>query len=347
MSTSKKTGVLLIQLGTPDSPSVFDVARYLREFLSDPRVVDLPSLVRFILVNGIIVPFRSRKSSKAYKQLWALSGGESPLLTYTSRLKELLQERFSQDDYVNIEIGMRYQSPSMMETIERMKLARYDHIMVLPLFPQYASATTGSAVERALNTISKWWVIPEISVIGQFYDHPSFIEAIIDQSRPFPTQNYDHILFSFHGLPVRHLDKTYSNDLCSEHPCSDEVNQENQFCYKATCFETARLVATKLGLSESAYTVCFQSRLNGKWMEPFADMVIRDLAKKGAKKLLVFSPAFVSDCLETLIEISHEYQSIFEESGGELIQLVPGTNDNPKFIDCLEDLVRSRIIKNN
>ena len=340
----KKTGVLLIQLGTPDSPSVKDVRKYLTEFLNDPRVIDIPWLPRKLLVNGIIVPFRAPKSAKIYKELWEFGEGVSPLKTHTQKLKELVEKKFEGEN-VTFEVAMRYQNPSMDSVLERMKKALYDEIIIIPLFPQYASASTGSAVEKAMDIIKKWWVIPEIKIVSQFYDNASFIDAIIERTKAFNLKDYDHILFSYHGLPVRQVDKVYEGetDLCSDQPCESQINEFNKHCYKATSFATTRLIAERLGLEEKDYTVCFQSRLDKKWLEPFSDKVVEEWAKKGAKKLLVFSPAFVADCLETIIEIGDEYQEIFEEFGGEKIQLVPSTNAHPKFVDCIEELVRERI----
>ena len=338
---TQKTGVLLIQLGTPDSPSTLDVAKYLGEFLNDPRVVDLPWLARKLLVNGIIVPFRSPKSAKIYKQLWALGGGKSPLLTYSERAKELLQARFGGE--VVVEMAMRYQNPSIESVLERMRLANYSRIVLIPLFPHYASASTGSAIAKAMEIIQRWWVIPEISTVAQFYEQPDYLDAVIDRAREFRLDDYDHILFSYHGLPERQVDKVYPDDLCSNQPCETELNDANQFCYKATCYATTRMLAARLGLAESRYTTCFQSRLNGKWIEPFSDKIVEEWAAKGARKLLVFSPAFVADCLETLIEIGEEYQTLFKAKGGEKVQLVPSCNDHPRFIDALEKLVRERL----
>jgi len=339
----KKTGVLLIQLGTPDSPSTNDVRRYLNQFLNDPRVIDLPWLGRKLLVNGIIVPFRAPKSAKIYKELWDLSNGISPLITHTEAAQEKLQDRFP-DENVTVHYAMRYQNPSMYDVMEEMRAKNYDKIILLPLFPQYASASTGSAIELAMDIIRKWWVIPEVSTIAQFWDNEGYIDSIIENTKQFNLKDYDHILFSYHGLPERHVDKVYENDdLCSDQPCESEMNSENQFCYKATCFATTRLIAAKLGISEADYTVCFQSRLDKKWLTPFSDKIVEEQAKKGAQKLLVFSPAFVADCLETLVEIGVEYQEIFEEVGGEKVQLVPSSNSGNRFIDGLEELIKERL----
>lgn len=338
----KKTGVLLIQLGTPDSPSTSDVRTYLSEFLNDPRVIDLPWLGRKLLVNGIIVPFRAPKSAKIYKKLWEHGNGISPLLTYTQSVQKLLAERL-QNDNITVEMAMRYQNPSMDSVLDRMRKANYDQIIIIPMFPQYASASSGSAIEKAMKIIRKWWVIPEIKIVSQFYDHPAYIDSIVERAKAFNLSDYDHILFSYHGLPERQVDKVYDNGLCEDQPCETTINEENKFCYKATSYATTRLIAAKLGIKESDYTVCFQSRLDKKWLTPFSDEIVEEQAKKGAKKLLAFSPAFVADCLETIIEIGDEYQEIFEEHGGEKVQLVPSSNDHPRFIDCLEDLVRTRL----
>ena len=334
----KKTCVLLIQLGTPDSPKTSDVRRYLSEFLNDPRVIDLPYLARKLLVNGIIVPFRAPKSAKIYQELWEMSGGVSPLITHTENVTQLLQEKM--DEQFTVEFAMRYQNPSMDMVLEKIRKVNYDKIIIIPLFPQYASASSGSAIEKAMNIIRKWWVIPEIKIVSQFWDSEGYINSIVERSKAFDLKSYDHVLFSYHGLPERHVDKVYEGtDLCADQPCESELNDKNKLCYKATCFATTRLIAEKLNLKDSDYTVCFQSRLDKKWLTPFSDEIVEEWAKKGAKKLLVFSPAFVADCLETLVEIGSEYREIFEEHGGETVDLVPSSNDHPEFVSCLNQLV--------
>lgn len=339
----KRTGVLLIQLGTPDSPSTSDVRRYLSEFLNDPRVIDLPWLGRTMLVNGIIVPFRAPKSAKVYKELWELGGGVSPLITHSENVKRKLQSRFENDNLV-VHLAMRYQNPSMYDVLEGMRKENYDRIIILPLFPQYASATTGSAIDLAMKIIRKWWVIPEVLAVNQFWDNEGYIDSVVDRSNQFVLSDYDHVMFSYHGLPDRHVDKVYEgSDLCTDQPCETEINEANKFCYKATCYATTRAIASKLGLSEENYTVCFQSRLDKKWLTPFADKVVIERAKKGDKKILVFSPAFVADCLETLIEIGEEYQELFVENGGHKIQLVPSSNDHDRFVDGLEQMIREKM----
>lgn len=331
-----KTGILLVNLGTPDSPSVKDVRRYLFEFLNDPRVIDIPTIVRFFLVNLIIVPFRAPKSAKIYKQLWTEKG--SPILIYGKSVKEKLQQSLGKG--FDVELAMRYKNPSLESVLERMCKKNYEKIVVIPLFPQYASASTGSVQEKVMKIISRWWVIPEIKFISQFYDNEGFINTIVERSKKYRLEDYDQILFSYHGLPVRQVDKVCPDDsLCEEHDCEKEINETNTYCYKATCYATTRLITKKLNLSEDKYTVCFQSRLDKNWLEPFSDKVIIELAKKGVKKILVFSPAFVADCLETIVEIGIEYQKLFEEHGGEKIQLVESLNEHPMWIETLKQIV--------
>ncbi len=325
----------MINLGTPDSPSVGHVRSYLSEFLNDPRVIDIPRLLRLLLVNLIIVPFRAPKSAKVYKQLWTEQG--SPLLFHSQNVAKLLNQQLG-DDY-DVHLAMRYKNPNIRSVLKEMRKRNYKKLVVLPMFPQYASASTGSALELAMKEICKWWVIPEVRVISQYYDHPKFIEAVAERGSKYNFSDYDHILFSYHGLPERQVDKVYDEGLCQERDCEHEITEENQYCYKATCFATTRLIADKLGLKEENYTVCFQSRLDKNWLEPFSDHVVEEWGKKGAKKLLVFSPAFTADCLETIIEIGDEYQEIFEEQGGERVQLVESLNDHPLWIECLTDLV--------
>jgi ferrochelatase len=332
-----KTTVLLVNLGTPDDPSVGKVRSYLSQFLNDPRVIDIPWLVRKILVNLIIVPFRAPKSAKIYQDLWTKDG--SPIMTYGESVKGLLQKQLGED--YTVELAMRYKNPSVPSVLERIRKTNPKKIIVLPLFPHYASASTGSALQAVMDEIGKWWVIPELSIISQYWDHPGYIKAFIERGKKYDCKDYDHVIFSYHGLPERHVDKVYDDGLCKDRDCLHEVNDENHFCYKATCYGTTRLLAEGLGIPEDHYTVSFQSRLDKNWIEPFSDKVVEEKAKAGAKKLLVFSPAFVADCLETIIEIGDEYQELFEEHGGEKVQLVESLNDHPLWIDALEDLVKT------
>ena len=330
-----KIGVLLVNLGTPDSPSVGHVRSYLSQFLNDPRVIDIPWILRKMLVNLIIVPFRAPKSAKVYKELWTDEG--SPLLIYGKEVRELLSK--SLGNRYGVHLAMRYKNPSIPDVLTQMQKENYEKIIVLPLFPQYASASTGSALEEVMKEMAKWWVIPEVRFISQYFNHPLYIQAFVERGQQYDISAYDHVLFSYHGLPTRQVDKVYDDNLCEGHDCEKEINTENLYCYKATCYATTRLIAEKLNIPEEKYTVCFQSRLDKKWLEPFSDKVVEEKAKAGMKKLLVFSPAFTADCLETIIEIGDEYQEIFEEHGGEKVQLVESLNAHPTWIKCLQELV--------
>jgi protoporphyrin/coproporphyrin ferrochelatase len=331
----KRKGVLLVNLGTPDSPGVSDVRSYLSQFLNDPRVIDLPWLWRKILVNIIIVPFRASKSAGIYRKLWTAKG--SPLLYYGQAVQKLLQAAIGGD--YDVHLAMRYKNPSIPAVLEEMRTRNYDQIIVVPMFPQYASASTGSALEEVMRVISKWWVVPEIKYISQYYDHPTFIKAFVARGKEYQLKDYDHVLFSYHGLPERQVEKVHAGHTCADYSCQTQVTPENTFCYRATCYATTRLIAAGLGMSADQYTVCFQSRLDQKWLKPFSDEVVVDLAKKGMKKILVFSPAFTADCLETIVEIGEEYQDIFKANGGEKVQLVESLNDHPLWIECLKRLV--------
>lgn len=333
-----KTGVLLINLGTPDSPSVSDVRKYLFQFLNDPRVIDIPWLARTLLVNLIIVPFRAPKSAKIYKKLWTEKG--SPLLIYGNELKEKVQTELG--DGYTVEIAMRYQKPSIESILEKMRKENYKKIVVIPLYPQYASSSTGSTLELVLKEISKWYVIPELKVVSQFFDNEGYINAFVERGKQYNPEEYEHIIFSFHGLPVRQVDKVYEDrKLCSAHNCENEITDENYYCYKASSFATAKAIAERLNIPKEKYTVSFQSRLDEKWLEPFSDKIVEQKAKEGIKKLLVFSPAFVADCLETTIEIGHEYSEIFKSNGGEKLQLVESLNADPIWVKTVAEMVKA------
>lgn len=331
----KKKGVLLVNLGTPDSTKVSDVRKYLREFLSDKRVIDIPAVPRWLLVNGIIAPFRAPKSAAEYRKLFDDRG--SPLKYYTDDITNMLQEKLG-SEYL-VKYAMRYQNPSLQSVLAEMK-EKVASIKVIPLFPQYASATTGSVIDKVMEIAKNWQVIPEINFISQFLEEELFIETIVDQGRKLMNESsYDHFVFSYHGLPERQIRKASYGDHCQLGSCCNTLNEQNRYCYRAQCFETTRLVAKQLGILASDYTVCFQSRL-GKdpWVQPYTEDVLNKLVEQGIKKVLAFSPAFVSDCLETTIEVGETYQEDFIEAGGEQWDLVPSLNVEEKWVECLKEL---------
>lgn len=339
MKAFGKTGVLLVNLGTPDSPQRGDVYRYLSQFLMDARVVDYNWLARTLLVRGIIVPFRSGSSSKLYKMLWTPEG--SPLKVYGERLAAGVQDALGEE--YSVELAMRYQNPSIESAVDKLLRQQVSDIIVFPLFPQYASATTGSVHEEVMRVLSKAEVIPNLRFVNSYYDHEPMIQIFADNARQFDLDAYDHIIFSYHGLPARQL---RNGDISGTHcqrkeGCCQQLSAVNQFCYSAQCHATTRAIAAELGLSPERYTTSFQSRLGPEeWAKPYTAKIIEAQAEAGAKRLLVFSPAFVADCLETIIEIGTEYQEEFEEMGGEKVDLVPSLNDDPRWIQAVADLVK-------
>jgi ferrochelatase len=334
-----KPALLIVNLGTPDSPSYFDVFKYLREFLMDGRVIDIPAFFRFILVTLIICPLRSFSSGKIYKQLWDLSGGESPLLKNTRELTNKLNE--AQEKF-NVFYAMRYQTPSIKNTLADIQKTNPTDLIVFPLFPHYASATSGSVYAEVTKQLSKEWVIPNFNFISQYYDHPAFIEAWIKTAQNYDIEQYDKILFSYHGLPKSQVNKVYKDMQCDGKNCEHEINDDNHYCYKATVYETSKLIADRLNIPQDKYEVSFQSRLTNNWLEPFSDEVLKSYPAKGIKKVLVFSPAFTADCLETIIEIGDEYKELFEESGGQKLDYVESLNFSDAWVQAIIEIVNSK-----
>jgi protoporphyrin/coproporphyrin ferrochelatase len=339
MAMPGKTGVLLVNLGTPDSPSVPDVRKYLREFLMDGRVVDFPYAARFLLVNGIIAPFRAPKSAKIYQELWTETG--SPLKYYGVVVTEAVQRELG-PDYV-VRLAMRYQSPSIDAGMAEFKLLGLTNLVVVPFFPQYASATTGSIYEKVMDILKTWQVMPELRFVNRFLEHPKFIEGFVERGRAkMQDHDYDHYIFSYHGLPERQIRKgDPTKQVCKLGDCCNSLHAMNQHCYRAQCFETTRRLVAALGIPEGKYTTCFQSRLGrDPWIKPYTEDLVKSMPKDGLKRVLAFSPAFVSDCLETTIEVGEEYKELFEENGGEHWELVDSLNDSPLWIETVVDLVR-------
>lgn len=332
-----KTGVLLVNLGTPDSTKTSDVRKYLREFLMDKRVIDIPFLFRWLLVNLIIAPFRSPKSAKEYRKLWVERG--SPLKFYGEDVKDMLQAELD-ENYV-VALGMRYQSPSIKGALEELRNQKVAKIIVVPLFPQYASATSGSVHDKVMEIVQTWQIIPQINFISTFVEEPGFYKTFASLGKKYlDKHNYDHVIFSFHGLPERQIKKGSVENYCKLGSCCNAYHDKNRFCYRAQCFQTARLIANELDLPEDKYTVTFQSRLgNDPWIKPYTDDILKTLAKEGKKSVLAFSPAFVSDCLETTIEVGEEFKEEFEEAGGERWDLVESLNDNKDWVLTLKSLV--------
>jgi len=334
-----RVGILLINLGTPDAPEAPDVRRYLREFLSDPRVIDINPIGRWLLLNLIILPTRPAKSAEAYRKVWGVDG--SPLLVNGRALRDAVDLRLPG---VAVELAMRYGNPSVPDALDRLHAAGCDHLVVLPLFPQYAASSTGSAVEYVYREAGRRWNTPFISMVPPFYDDLRFIEAFAQVGKPMLDQlQPDHVLMSFHGLPERHMIKS---DDSGRHclrgdDCCQKIGDHNRNCYRAQCFATANALAGRLALPAEQWSVSFQSRLGRTpWIKPYTDEVLVELARAGTKRLAVFCPAFVADCLETLEEIGLRADEDFRAAGGERLELVPSLNAHPAWVDAVLGLLR-------
>lgn len=332
-----KTGVLILQLGTPDSPSTADVRTYLREFLNDSRVIDFPFIARLLLVNLIIVPFRAPKSAKLYKEVWTKDG--SPLLIYANKVVEQMKQNLG-DDYI-IKLGMRYRKPSIKLALKEFEKEKLSKLIILPLFPQYASSSSGSAIQEAMEIVSKWNVIPSIQILNEYYDDPAYLNVWKERAAAYDFDAYDQVLFTYHGVPWRHIRRSGCAATCQQdnRPCP-AINKENHVCYRAQCYATTASIVKLLGIPKEKYSVSFQSRL-GKdpWLQPYTDKTLEQLAKDGKKKVIVFSASFVADCLETIHEVGTEYEELFLHAGGEKLQLVESLNDHPAWISFLQNQV--------
>lgn len=332
-------GVLLMQLGTPDSAAKADVRSYLREFLSDERVLDIPAPARFALLNGIILPFRPKRSAEAYELIWTEEG--SPLTINTSALTEKVQGILGQNH--KVVFGMRYKHPSIAAAVDALVDAGCERIVVLPLFPQYASASTGSALQAAFEEIGSRWNVRDVSSIRWFYDDPGFVGAVAESMRPGLDEfEPDHVLFSYHGLPEKQVRKTDpSGEWCLAFAgCCDGITDRNRFCYRAQSFATTRLVADELGLEPGTFSTTFQSRLAGqKWIEPYTDKELPKLRKQGVERLAVVTPSFTADCLETIEEIGIRGRAQWAALGSESFHLVPCLNADDRWAEAVAALV--------
>ena len=334
MRTNKKA-VLMMSLGTPDSPGWIDVASYLSQFLTDKRIINIPWLLRNVLVNLIIVPTRAFSSSKSYKELWTERG--SPLKYHMDDLTNKVSAQLSGTH--DVYYAMRYKNPSIKNVLKDIQLKSYDEIVLFPVFPQYSSAANGSFLECAMEEISKWNVIPTVKTVDQFYDNEDFLNAFVESINKFDLERYEKVIFSYHGLPKSQLDDVYPEGKCDDRNCQQGVVGDNHHCYKATCFETTKLLVEKLNIDKSKTITSFQSRLDSKWVTPFSDKVIEEYAAEGVKNILVVSPSFTGDCLETIIEIGDEYEELFIEKGGQKLDYVPSLNSNDNWVKCIVNII--------
>ena len=331
----KRIALLLINLGTPDAPTVKSVRRYLRQFLNDKYVINIPWLFRRLLVNLIIIPFRIKNSTRLYQQLWTPEG--SPLTVYMAGLRQKLQQKLGSS--ITVFSAMRYQNPAIESTLEQIKAEEFDRIVVLPLYPQFASSITTSTIEEVNRVIKKWDKAPEIHFINQFHDHQGYISAYTERIQSYNPDDYDFILFSYHGLPNSHIETIHPNIKIENCNCEKETPEHCRLCYRAACYNTTRQLTERLHLSPDRYTTSFQSRLSKNWLKPFSDQTLIDLAQKGHKRILVVAPAFVADCLETVVEIGVEYKELFITNGGQELTLVESLNTSDAWVEGIKEIM--------
>jgi ferrochelatase len=333
-------GVLFINLGTPAAPTTVEVRKYLREFLMDPRVLDMPFISRWLLVHLVIAPFRAPRSASAYQKIWTEAG--SPLLCNTRNFAAAVARSLG-NEFV-VEVAMRYGEPSIPQALDRLIKTGVDAVRVMPLYPQYASSSTGSSEEAVLRYERKKEHVPPIQFVPPFFDHPDFLKSFAEIGAPRLKEfQPNHILFSFHGLPERHiLKEDISGRHCLKSPdCCERIIPANGLCYRAHCVQSARGIARELGLKKDDYTIAFQSRLGRTpWIQPFTDFVLKDLARQKTKRVAVFCPSFVADCLETLEEIGIRGREQFIKDGGEDLLLIPSLNDHPSWVESVSNQIR-------
>ncbi len=321
--------LLLVNTGTPDQPDVTSVKKYLKEFLNDPMVIDIPWVLRKILVNFIIVPFRATRSTVLYRRLWTKEG--SPLRINLEKL--VLKLHLKTTGSYKVLGAMRYGNPSISSALQ--SLNDETDLTVVPLFPQYASATTGSVKKAILSETKSFRKIRNVRFVEQFCFNPAFVNIYSERISRHDPAKFDHVVFSYHSLPVRQIKKIHPGIFPQSCDCVNYYPEHGQGCYKAACYKTTRLIAEKLNLKDGTYTTTFQSKMSDNWIGPYTDHVLKDLANTGKRKVLVAAPSFVSDCLETLIEIREDYKELFISSGGEELMLVESLNHGDDWVEAL------------
>jgi protoporphyrin/coproporphyrin ferrochelatase len=333
-----KRGIVLMNLGSPASTAVPDVKRYLNEFLMDERVIDYPYVFRSLLVKGIIVPNRAAKSAEAYSKVWTDEG--SPLVVLTDALRGALQQLTTDP----IETSMRYGAPhtkTAFDTLVR-RAPRLEEVVLVPLYPHYAMSSYETALEHAKDAYAKHNYNFRLTVVPPFYNDGDYIDALTESMKPYVTKPFDQLLFSYHGLPERHMRKAdVTGKHCMRSPdCCSVDSVAHRTCYRHQCFTTTKLVVDKLGLDKSQYGLSFQSRLGAEsWLKPYTAERLTQLPKEGVKRLLIACPAFVSDCLETLEEIAMAGKETFLQAGGESFEMIPCMNTHPRWVSALKNLI--------
>ena len=323
--SKEKIGVLITNLGTPDAPNKKELKIYLNQFLSDPRVIELPKILWQIILKLVILQIRPSKSAEAYKQIWTDKG--SPLLDIANRQLNKIQSSFSsKNENIVFEVGMRYGNPSIPDALLKLQKKQVRRLLVLPMYPQYCAATTGSTFDEVTNVLQKWRWIPEMRFINQYFEEKNYIEALSNSIKSFwkKTSKPQKIIFSYHGIPKRYL-----------------TNGDPYHCF---CLKTTRLVKEYMGLSDDEIMTTFQSRFGREeWLKPYTSETLKELPKQGIKNIHIISPGFSSDCLETLEELEEENKEYFMESGGENYHYIPCLNDHDDHIDVFVNLIKKHI----
>jgi len=336
-------GILLINLGSPDSPSVGDVRRYLREFLMDGRVIDTPWPLRTAIVYGCILPFRPKESAHAYQSVWTKEG--SPLIAICRRVQAQLQERVG----IPVELAMRYQNPSIEDALGKLADQDVEQLLLIPMFPHYAMSSYETAVERVKELLARHAPRMTLTVQPPYYDAPGYISALTASAAGYLNDGYDHLLFSFHGVPERQIkrsDPTGCHCLKSGN-CCEVSSPAHATCYRAQCFKTVKAFVSQANIPATKYSIAFQSRLGrDPWLAPSTEGELQRLASSGVKKLLVICPAFVADCLETIEEIGMRGRDTFLEAGGQRFTQIPCLNEHPLWLAALEKIVGTFLTQN-
>jgi protoporphyrin/coproporphyrin ferrochelatase len=334
-----RTGILLINTGSAAAPNVTETRAYLKQFLSDHRIIDIPAWKRWILVNCVILPTRPKYTAKAYSLVWTERG--SPLITISEDFAKALDDELPDMD---IEIGMAYGTPSIESGMDKLIASGVERIIIAPMFPQYASATTGAVLERSYTYAAKKLNVPNLTTLPPYYEDEGYLDAwkAVAEEK-LAAFNPDHVLLSYHGLPERQIRKCDpSGSYCLAKPdCCDTVNENNKNCYRRHCMATSRALIKRLDLEEGNYSLTFQSRLGrDPWLTPATDQTVEDLARSGVKRLAVLSPAFTADCLETLEEIGMQAKESFLENGGEAFELIPSLNTHPAWVSAFAGIIK-------
>ncbi|OUR64816.1 ferrochelatase [Methylophaga sp. 42_25_T18] len=325
-----KKAVLLANLGSPDNAETPAVRSYLNQFLMDPYVIQLPWVLRRLLVSLFVLPTRPKASAEAYQKIWLAEG--SPLIVLSEKLKLALQSQLS----IPVGLAMRYGQPSIESELLKLSKQNIDEVLFIPLYPHFADSTVTTSIEEAKRVIKRHKLAITLSIAPPFYDNNDYIQSLVNSAQPYLRQDYDHLVFSYHGLPESHLSQLDDNHCLQKNDCCQQANDCHARCYRHQVFETTQRFAKKAELLPQQYSIAFQSRLGrAKWLGPNTEDRLRELANNGVKNILVICPAFVTDCLETLEEIAIRGQDVFTEAGGESLTLIPCLNDHPDWVATL------------